>query len=41
MDYSEEPPVLSVRLQEVFGWKDAGGLVPIELVLFSPARRPV
>lgn len=45
VDYSEEPPVLSVRLQEVFGWKDtprlAGGQVPIKLVLLSPARRPV
>ncbi|MFK4084423.1 ATP-dependent RNA helicase [Kribbella sp. NPDC020789] len=40
-----EPPVLSVKLQEVFGWTStpavADGRVPVVLHLLSPARRPV
>jgi ATP-dependent helicase HrpB len=38
-------PILSVRLQEVFGLMDtpriAGGRVPVTMELLSPARRPV
>lgn len=45
VDYPQSAPVLAVRLQEVFGWKDtprvAGGRVPVTLHLLSPARRPV
>jgi ATP-dependent helicase HrpB len=45
LDYSEAPPVLAVRLQEMFGLADtpriAGGKLPIKLHLLSPARRPV
>ncbi|WP_255955417.1 MULTISPECIES: ATP-dependent helicase HrpB [Aeromicrobium] len=44
IDYSQEQPVLAVRLQEVFGWSSApalaGGRVPLLLHLLSPARRP-
>ncbi|MFC9691312.1 ATP-dependent helicase HrpB [Kribbella sp. NPDC056951] len=39
------PPVLAVKLQEVFGWTAtpavADGRVPVVLHLLSPARRPV
>ncbi|MEU1980908.1 ATP-dependent helicase HrpB [Nocardia sp. NPDC019395] len=45
LDYSTDPPVLAVKVQEVFGWADAprlaGGRVPILLHLLSPAQRPV
>ncbi|WP_284639234.1 ATP-dependent helicase HrpB [Paenibacillus silviterrae] len=46
VDYSQvEQPVVSVKLQEVFGWKDtprlARGRVPVLLHLLSPAQRPV
>ncbi|MEV5646679.1 ATP-dependent helicase HrpB [Nocardia sp. NPDC052254] len=45
IDYSADPPVLAVKVQEVFGWTDAprlaDGRVPIVLHLLSPARRPV
>ncbi len=45
VDYSQETPVLAVRLQEMFGLVDtpriAGGRVPVLLHLLSPARRPV
>ena len=46
VDYSDPAaPVLSVRLQEVFGWEEAptvgGGRVPLTLHLLSPAGRPV
>jgi len=38
-------PVLSVRLQELFGWTDtprvAGGRVPVRLELLGPNYRPV
>ncbi|WP_148256696.1 ATP-dependent helicase HrpB [Kribbella flavida] len=40
-----EPPVLAVKLQEVFGWTAtpavADGRVPVVLHLLSPAQRPV
>jgi len=45
LDYSEQPPVLAVRLQELFGLADtpriAGNRVQVKLHLLSPARRPV
>jgi ATP-dependent helicase HrpB len=45
VDYAEDPPVLSVRLQELFGLREtpsvAGGRVPVVLHLLSPAGRPV
>lgn len=43
--HGAEPPVLAVKLQEVFGWTVtpavADGRVPVVLHLLSPARRPV
>ena len=45
MDYSDEMPVLAVRLQELFGLADtpriAGGRQVVKLHLLSPAQRPV
>jgi ATP-dependent helicase HrpB len=46
IDYeTSDLPVLSVRLQEMFGCKDtprvANGTVPVLLHLLSPAKRPV
>jgi ATP-dependent helicase HrpB len=45
VDYSVDPPVLAVRLQEVFGLAVGptvgGGRVPVVLHLLSPAQRPV
>ena len=45
VDYTNDDPVVSVRLQDTFGWRDtprlAGGRVPIVLSLLSPADRPV
>ena len=45
LDYSEHPPILAVRMQELFGLADtpriAGGRQVIKLHLLSPARRPV
>lgn len=45
LDYAEEPPVLAVRLQELFGLAEtpriAGGRLGVKLHLLSPARRPV
>ena len=45
LDYNEHPPVLAVRLQELFGLADtpriAGGRQVVKLHLLSPARRPV
>ena len=45
LDYSEHPPILAVRLQELFGLADtpriANGRQIIKLHLLSPARRPV
>ncbi|WP_434119836.1 ATP-dependent helicase HrpB [Pseudomonas fortuita] len=45
LDYSEIPPILAVRLQELFGLADtpriANGRQQVKLHLLSPARRPV
>jgi ATP-dependent helicase HrpB len=45
VDYGEDPPVLAVRLQELFGLAETpavnGGRTPLLLHLLSPARRPV
>lgn len=45
IDYGEQPPVLAVRLQELFGLaatpRIAGGRQGLKLHLLSPARRPV
>ncbi|MDH5218166.1 MAG: ATP-dependent helicase HrpB, partial [Gammaproteobacteria bacterium] len=45
LDYTHSPPVLAVRLQEMFGLTDtpriAKGKVAVLLHLLSPARRPV
>ncbi|GIM90273.1 ATP-dependent RNA helicase [Paractinoplanes toevensis] len=46
VDYSDvEAPVLAVKVQEAFGWKDApklaDGRIPVLLHLLSPAGRPV
>jgi ATP-dependent helicase HrpB len=46
LDYAEgEPPVLAVKLQELFGLADTprvgGGRIPVTLHLLSPAGRPV
>lgn len=45
LDYSQFPPVLAVRLQEMFGLADtpriADGRIAVLLHLLSPAQRPV
>lgn len=45
IDYDADPPVLAVKVQEIFGWIDpprlADGRVSPLLHLLSPARRPV
>jgi ATP-dependent helicase HrpB len=46
VDYADpESPVLAVKVQEAFGWRDAprlaDGRVPVLLHLLSPAGRPV
>jgi ATP-dependent helicase HrpB len=45
IDYSRQPPVLAVKLQEMFGCDAtpgvANGRVPLVLHLLSPARRPL
>ncbi len=45
VDYSGTNPMVSLRLQDAFGWHDtpllAGGRVPIVVALLSPAGRPV
>jgi ATP-dependent helicase HrpB len=45
IEYTTAGPVLSVRLQEVFGMTETpllgGGKVPVTMQLLSPARRPV
>ncbi|UAW99206.1 ATP-dependent helicase HrpB [Halopseudomonas nanhaiensis] len=45
IDYGETPPVLAVRLQEMFGSRQspriAGGRVALKLHLLSPAQRPL
>lgn len=39
-----KPPILSVRIQEIFGWREtprlAGGRVALQLHLLAPNRRP-
>jgi ATP-dependent helicase HrpB len=45
IDYAAEPPVLAVKLQELFGLLDSpavdAGRVPLMLHLLSPAQRPL
>jgi ATP-dependent helicase HrpB len=45
IDYTGEGPVLAVRIQEIFGWRQtpriAGGRVPVCIHLLSPAHRTV
>jgi len=46
IDYSGEgPPVLAVKLQELFGWKQGpqllNGRLPLQIHLLSPAGRPL
>jgi ATP-dependent helicase HrpB len=45
IDYCESPPVLAVRLQELFGMAStpciAGGRQPLKLHLLSPGHKPV
>lgn len=45
LDYSTDPPVLAVKVQEIFGWTEtprlADGRAGVLLHLLSPARRPV
>ena len=45
VDYSQRPPVLAVKLQEMFGCEDtptiAGGRVALQVHLLSPAQRPL
>ncbi len=45
IDYTETPPVLAVKLQEMFGCEQsptvAGGKVPLVVHLLSPAGRPL
>jgi len=45
IDYAADPPVLAVKLQEMFGLADTprlcAGRVPVMLHLLSPAHRPV
>jgi ATP-dependent helicase HrpB len=45
LDYTEQPPILAVRLQELFGLAQtprvANGRLEVKLHLLSPARRPV
>lgn len=45
IDYSESPPVLAVKLQEMFGQREtpkiAGGQLALTLHLLSPAGRPL
>ncbi|MFC9224303.1 ATP-dependent helicase HrpB [Streptomyces hygroscopicus] len=44
VDYGGDRPVLAVKLQELFGWREApriaGGRVPLLVHLLSPAGRP-
>jgi ATP-dependent helicase HrpB len=45
IDYSQSPPVLQVKLQEMFGCENtpciADGQIPLVVHLLSPARRPL
>ncbi len=44
-DHQEQPPVLAVKLQEMFGYEDQpavlNGRLPLLIHLLSPARRPL
>jgi ATP-dependent helicase HrpB len=45
VDYAQDPPIVAVRLQELFGLEKhpavLDGRVPLSLHLLSPARRPL
>lgn len=45
IEYNENRPHISVKLQEVFGWNEtpkiAGNKIPITFLLLSPAMRPI
>ncbi|WP_370979595.1 ATP-dependent helicase HrpB [Agaribacterium sp. ZY112] len=45
IDYSQSPPVLACKLQEMFGWQQGPsilkGQLPLMLHLLSPAQRPL
>jgi ATP-dependent helicase HrpB len=45
VEYDNDPPKLSVRLQEVFGWLETprigGGKVPVLMELLSPGFKPI
>ena len=45
IDYTQTPPVLAVKLQEMFGCEDtptvAGGLVAMQIHLLSPGQQPL
>ena len=45
IDYTRDPPVLEIKLQEMFGCTEtpsvAGGRLPLQIHLLSPARRPL
>jgi ATP-dependent helicase HrpB len=45
IDYSQNPPVLAVKLQEMFGCEETPGIVdgrvPLMVHLLSPAQRPL
>jgi ATP-dependent helicase HrpB len=45
IDYTQDPPVLAVKLQEMFGCQEtptiADGRVPLLIHLLSPAQRPL
>lgn len=45
IDYSQSPPKLSVKLQEMFGCQQtpsiAAGKIPLQIELLSPAQRPL
>jgi ATP-dependent helicase HrpB len=42
IDYTSDPPVYAVRLQEVFGWRETPrvAVVPLRLQLLAPNFRP-
>jgi len=45
IDYSQTPPILAVKLQEMFGYQGqpsvCNGQLPLLLHLLSPARKPL
>jgi ATP-dependent helicase HrpB len=44
-DDPERPPLLSAKVQELYGWREtprvAGGRVPLRLEILGPNQRPV